>query len=218
MVARKYTRDSKTQNMRREVAPEVFADKQARNQLADGVDSSARHGPGRQKKYSTNKLQVSKEQAKMRLYGKKAASRNRSVSGKYDEKDLDIPTLNKAIVPGFKVKRGKKGKKFVADDDALMYQRLVKSVGDKYDQINESKLEKDKRLEEIRELKRQELERKEERKNQQLEDKKQELKSKASVARSQRRKNKRTIENAVASEDSNLDTDAKKQKKSVSFV
>ncbi|WLF79983.1 60S ribosomal subunit assembly/export protein [Lodderomyces elongisporus] len=168
---------NKTQNKTRENESEVFSDSAARNLLENQPKLAAK---SKVKKLS--KLQVKKQQAKIRLYGAK--------NGKeYREEQLSIPDLNKAIVPGVKAKRGKKGKKFVDDNDSLTLNRLVKSINDKYDQVNESKLEKSRRLEEIRELKRQEMERKEQMKKDKLDGKKDELRSKASVARAARRKN-----------------------------
>ncbi|EDK44739.1 hypothetical protein LELG_02918 [Lodderomyces elongisporus NRRL YB-4239] len=168
---------NKTQNKTRENESEVFLDSAARNLLENQPKLAAK---SKVKKLS--KLQVKKQQAKIRLYGAK--------NGKeYREEQLSIPDLNKAIVPGVKAKRGKKGKKFVDDNDSLTLNRLVKSINDKYDQVNESKLEKSRRLEEIRELKRQEMERKEQMKKDKLDGKKDELRSKASVARAARRKN-----------------------------
>ncbi|KAI5968402.1 LOC1 [Candida margitis] len=173
----KTAKRNKTQNKTRENESDIVSDSAARNLLADQPKLTPK---SKVKKLS--KLQVKKQQAKIRLYGAK--------NGKeYKEEQLDIPTLNRAIVPGVKVKRGKKGKKFVDDHDTLTLTRLVKSINDKHDEVNESKLEKSKRLEEIRELKRQEIERKEQQKKDKLDGKKDELRNKASVARSTRRKN-----------------------------
>ena len=154
-----------------------------------------------------SKRVVKKQQAKIRLYGAK--------NGKeYREDQLDIPTLNKAIIPGVRAKKGKKGKKFVDDNDTLTLSRLVKSINDKYDVVNESKLEKSRRLEELRELKKKEIERKEQQKMDKLEGKKSELKNRASVARSNRRKNAKA---AKKIEDEETDQPRKKTK-SVSFA
>ena len=196
----KTAKRNKAQNKTRSVESEVGSDSAARNLLM----SQPKLTPKSIVK-TPSKAAVKKQQAKIRLYGAR--------SGKeYREDQLDIPALNKAITPGVKAKKGKKGKKFVEDNDALTLNRLVKSINDKYDQANESKLEKSRRLEELRELKKQELERKEEQKENKLEGKKNEVKSKASLARANRRKNAKSQKNEVSKTTSN------KGKKSVSFA
>lgn len=196
----KTAKRSKVQNKTRTVESEVGSDSAARNLLM----SQPKLTPKSIVK-APSKAAVKKQQAKIRLYGAR--------SGKeYREDQLDIPALNKAITPGVKAKKGKKGKKFVEDNDALTLNRLVKSINDKYDQANESKLEKSRRLEEIRELKKQELERKEEQKENKLEGKKNEVKSKASLARANRRKSAKSQKNEESKAASN------KGKKSVSFA
>lgn len=76
-------------------------------------------------------------------------------------------------------------------------------------------MEKDRRLEEIRELKRQEIERKEAAKQSQLEEKKDELKKKSSIARSMRRKNRRDQERDLHTTSNDK---VQRKKKSVSFA
>jgi 60S ribosomal subunit assembly/export protein LOC1 len=197
----KTAKRNKTQNKTRSVESEVFSDSKARNLMANQSKLTPKSITKK-----TPKAVVKKQQAKIRLYGSK--------SGKeYREDQLDIPTLNKAVLPGIMAKKGKKGKKFVGDDDSLTMNRLVKSINDKYDQLNESKLEKSRRLEELRDLKRQELERKDQMKKDKLEGKKDELKSKASLARLSRRKNAK----ARRSDDDDLKSESS-GRKSVSFA
>lgn len=190
-------------NESRAIESEVTTDSHARNLLQNQPKLTEKS-----KVRKPSKQAVKKQQAKIRLYGAK--------NGKeYREDQLDVPTLNKAVVPGVKAKKGKKGKKFVDDHDSLKLNLLVKSINDKHDQLNESKLEKSKRLEEIRELKRKEMERKEQAKIDKLENKKADIKNKANVARAARRKNARDASKAEATEETTENT---KSKKSVSFA
>ena len=92
----KTAKRNKSQNGTRSIEPEVYSDSRAMNLLEDQP---------KQKQKSTvkkmSKSAVKKQQAKIRLYGAK--------NGKdYREDQLNIPTLNRAIVPGVKAKRGKK--------------------------------------------------------------------------------------------------------------
>lgn len=194
----KTAKRSKSQNMSRSVESEVTSDSLARNLLLNQPNLTPKSSKPR-----VSKSREKKELKRLELYGKKKQKQ-------YDEKDLDLPSLNRAINPGVIVKKGKKkGKKFIGDDDSVTLNRLIKEINDSKDLVNESKLEKSKRLEEIRELKRQELEAKELLKSQKLEDKKLEIKNKSSLARILRRKNAKAV--ALASVEGG-------QRKKVSFA
>ncbi|GMM27772.1 Loc1 protein [Martiniozyma asiatica (nom. inval.)] len=188
-------------NGKREVQPEVSTDSVARNLMANT--------PNKTPKAAKRKLQggdLKKHLRSAQLYGKKKELK------KYTDKELGIPTLNKAILPGVIKKKGKKGKKFIGDGDNIILSRIIKQVNDDRDLVNESKLEKSKRLEEIRDLRRQEMERKEEEKKGKLEGVKTDIKKKANLARNARRKNAREAKKALEKEVSG------KSKKSVSFA
>lgn len=133
------------------IESDVFEDKKARNLMSVDLKKTVKKSKIPTKKPGTKKARV------------------------YTEKELGIPTLNKAINPeGVKIaKRGKKGKIF-ADQDKML--QIVKSVNLHLDSRNASKLEKARQLEEIREAKRKEIEQKEQEKESKLSKKKSELK------------------------------------------
>lgn len=198
----KTAKRSMTQNKMRTVESEVFPDSHARNLLALQPKMTSKS-----KIHKPSKAAVKKQQFKTRLYGSNSRK-------EYCEDELDIPKLNMAVIPGVRPKSGKKGKKFVADNDSLLLTRLVKTISDKYDLVNESKLEKSRRLEEIRDLKRQEIERKEQEKLDKVDSKKKELKKKASLAKANRRKNDKEAQVAQAAQSVN----ESKPRKAVSFA
>ncbi|KAF6009614.1 hypothetical protein HII12_003160 [Brettanomyces bruxellensis] len=191
------------------VTPELKENAEARNVLINQPELTLKSSKKPLKGTKLKKFLMTTQ-----LYGKKKQAK------KYSEKELDIPVLNESINPGAIKKKGKKkGKKFVADGDSVLLTRLIKQINDGKDEVNESKLEKARRLEDVRELRRTEIERKESVKRQELENAKDELKSSASQARSERRRasrlKKRLSKNVGAESGS---AKSKKPKKSVSFA
>jgi 60S ribosomal subunit assembly/export protein LOC1 len=189
-------------NKQREVEPEITSDKQARNVLQNQPKLTPKAT-----KRALKGGDLKKHLRSAQLYGSKKKERT------YTEKELGIPQLNKAIIPGAIVKRGKKGKKFVADDDVNTLQRLIKQVNDDRDLVNESKLEKSKRLEEIRELRKKEMEMREDEKKAKIDNVKANIKEKANLARLSRRKNAKAAKKEIEKTASNV-----VKKKSVSFA
>lgn len=202
----------KRQSLMKEVTPEILSNSQAANQLSfKGDKKQAKQDP-------SSRAPSKKEQKRALLYGSQRKSKHqRELMAKRVEKNL--PLLNKSVTTGLKIKKGKKGKKFITDSDILVLQRLAKTIGDKQDQVIESRLEKDRRLEEIRELKRLEIERKEQEKQDKLDNAKLDIKSRASNARAARRKSKkeRRAEEASGAE-AEEGLPKKKAKKSVAFA
>lgn len=191
-------------NGKREVTAEMKSDSQARNVMANQPKLT----PKSNKKVLRGS-QLKKHLRSTELYGAKKKPRV------YSEKELGIPTLNKAIVPGVINKKGKKGKKFVEDNDSVLLNRLIKTINDDRDLVNESKLEKSRRLEEIRDLRRQEMERKEDEKKEKLESAKLGIKQKANLARATRRKSAREAKREI---EKDALKEVKSKKKSVSFA
>jgi 60S ribosomal subunit assembly/export protein LOC1 len=201
----KTAKRSAKQNGTREVQSEVFRDKQAQNRLAIQSNQTEKS-----KVRKPSKAAVKKEQALIRLYGKKNTKKV------YDEKDLDLPVLNRAIMPGVKRPRGKKGKKFVNEDPENQTQinRIISEIIIKDEKRDMSKLEKATKLEELRDLKRQEMEKKEQDKKDKLEDKKEEIKNKASKARNDRRKRAKLLKKST----DEVSDEEKPKKKRVAFA
>lgn len=204
----KTAKRSAKMNGSRGIESEVFKDSEARNRLSIKSNQTEK---SRVRK--PNKKTVKKEQSLIRLYGKKPAKKE------YEEKDLDLPVLNRAIMPGVKRPRGKKGKKFVSEDpeDQTQVNRIITEIIIRDEKRDMSKIEKATKLEELRDLKRKEMEKKEEAKQNKLDDKKLEIKSKASKARIDRRKRSKLLTKATA-EETDTSSTSQKPKKKVAFA
>lgn len=96
---------------------------------------------------------------------------------RYTDAQLKLPTLNGIIPAGVTKPRGKKkGKVFVEDKETMM--DILELVNNSVDGVIQGKVEKNRRLEVIREQKRKEQERREKEKEAKLEDVKDSLKKK----------------------------------------
>lgn len=206
MSINKQTKSAKrkvSMNKKREVEPEMKSDSKAKNLLQNQPNLTPKA-----KKRLMKGRELKEHLRTTQLYGKKKER-------KYNEKELNIPKLNKAINPGSVIKKGKKGKKFIKDNDSITLNRIIKQVNDDRDLVNESKLEKSRRLEEIRELRKQEMDRKEDEKKAKIEGVKANIKAKANLARATRRKTARDAKKEI---DKMASDTVKGKKKSVSFA
>ncbi|KAK6334946.1 60S ribosomal subunit assembly/export protein [Orbilia javanica] len=96
---------------------------------------------------------------------------------RYTDAQLKLPTLNGIVPAGVTKPRGKKkGKVFVEDKETMM--DILELVNNSVDGVIQGKVEKNRRLEVIREQKRKEQERREKEKEAKLEDVKDSLKKK----------------------------------------
>jgi len=95
----------------------------------------------------------------------------------YSDKELGLPTLNMITPAGVVKQRGKKKGKVFVDDAASMRTILALVSADREGQI-ESKMQKARQMEEIREARRAEMEEKEQSKKKKLEDVKDGLRKK----------------------------------------
>ncbi|KAK6344210.1 60S ribosomal subunit assembly/export protein [Orbilia brochopaga] len=129
---------------------------------------------------------------------------------RYTDAQLKLPTLNGIVPAGVAKPRGKKkGKVFVEDKDTMM--GILELVNASVDGVIQGKVEKNRRLEIIREQKRLEQERKEREKEAKLEDAKDSLRKK-------RKRKTKTADNSNDTEDKRPVAPAGRKKKSVSFA
>ncbi|EGX50140.1 hypothetical protein AOL_s00076g345 [Orbilia oligospora ATCC 24927] len=131
---------------------------------------------------------------------------------RYTDAQLKLPTLNGIVPTGVIKPRGKKkGKVFVEDKETMM--DILELVNNSVDGVIQGKVEKNRRLEVVREQKRKEQERREKDKEAKFEDVKDSLK----------KKRKRRVGGTTNDDDDNNDGDHKPtrsagKRKSVSFA
>ncbi|KAF3107274.1 60S ribosomal subunit assembly/export protein [Orbilia oligospora] len=131
---------------------------------------------------------------------------------RYTDAQLKLPTLNGIVPAGVTKPRGKKkGKVFVEDKETMM--DILELVNNSVDGVIQGKVEKNRRLEVVREQKRKEQERRERDKEAKLEDVKDSLK----------KKRKRRVGGTTNDDDDDNDVDHKptksaRKRKSVSFA
>ncbi|KAF2280486.1 uncharacterized protein EI97DRAFT_124253 [Westerdykella ornata] len=127
----------------------------------------------------------------------------------YTEKELNIPKLNGIIPAGIAKPKGqKKGKVFVDDPESMM--AIMSVVQAEKEGHIESKIQKARQWEEVREAKRKEMEKRSEEKKKKFEEKKEALKGK----KGKRRHSDRA---RVAVEEEDEKPKEKKARKRVSF-
>ncbi|KAK6354114.1 60S ribosomal subunit assembly/export protein [Orbilia blumenaviensis] len=133
------------------------------------ISSSKRH----KKPTTASATSIPKKSASTRI----RKPHKKPLKDRYTDAQLKLPTLNGIIPAGVTKPRGKKkGKVFVEDKETMM--DILELVNNSVDGVIQGKVEKNRRLEVIREQKRKEQERREKEKEAKLEDVKDSLKKK----------------------------------------
>ncbi|KAL2001155.1 hypothetical protein VTN02DRAFT_2179 [Thermoascus thermophilus] len=135
----------------------------------------------------------------------------------YTEKELDLPQLNMITPVGVTKPRGKKKGKTFVDDQESMMTILAMVNAEKEGQI-ESKMQKARQMEEIREAKRREQEARQEQKRSKLEEVKESLKKKRKRKSDGDLPSKKDRESKQNGAETNGSTSKKEKRKSVSFA
>ncbi|KAF3206304.1 60S ribosomal subunit assembly/export protein [Orbilia oligospora] len=170
------------------------------------LSSSKRHKKPTPSSSSSSTTTTTKTKTKIRKPHKKP------LKDRYTDAQLKLPTLNGIVPAGVTKPRGKKkGKVFVEDKETMM--DILELVNNSVDGVIQGKVEKNRRLEVVREQKRKEQERREREKEAKLEDVKDSLK----------KKRKRRIGGTTNDDDDDNNVDHKPtrstgKRKSVSFA
>lgn len=177
---------------------------------------SATAGPSKTKHKSSAKLPA-KMSKQVKTKPGAQAQKPKKKKPEYTEKQLNLPVLNSIVPANAKTVQkaggsGKKRNKVYVDDTESMMTILAIVSAEKEGQI-ESKVAKERQMEEIREARRKEAEKKEEKRKSKLEKVKQDIKDDKKD-----RKRKSETEKEVSSKDKPDGKSSRPKRKSVSFA